>query len=77
MSAQMLTGKGYQLDECDPWAFGVVLYALLTGKLPFEADDDALIIEKIKEGGFDLIPKPDPSLNYYKTKNLLARSFAS
>jgi len=72
MSSQMLSGKGYQLDECDPWAFGVLLYALLTGKLPFEEkDDEAITIEKIKEGVFDFSPKPDISLKYYKSKNLL------
>lgn len=72
MSSQMLSGKGYQLDECDPWAFGVLLYALLTGKLPFEEkDDEAITIEKIKEGKFDFSTKPNSSLNYYKSKNLL------
>ena len=36
LSPQMLSTKGYLVTESDPWALGVVLFALLVGKLPFD-----------------------------------------
>ena len=39
----------------DIWAFGVTLYAFLFGKLPFVADGEYAIYNKIKEDDFDVL----------------------
>ena len=39
-------------EKCDIWSRGVILYILLCGYPPFNADTDELILEKIKAGRF-------------------------
>ncbi|MCQ2821129.1 MAG: protein kinase [archaeon] len=39
-------------EKCDVWSCGIILYILLCGYPPFNADSDDEILEKIKEGKF-------------------------
>jgi len=41
-------------ERCDVWSIGVLMYILLSGQPPFDGDDDAAIIEKIRVGKYSI-----------------------
>jgi 5'-AMP-activated protein kinase catalytic alpha subunit len=46
---EVLIGKGYKPRPVDIWSAGIVLYFMLSGKLPFQADSDEELYKKIIE----------------------------
>lgn len=48
IAPEILEGKGHSY-EVDIWSMGVILYALLYGKAPFETSDVKKTYKKIKE----------------------------
>jgi calcium-dependent protein kinase len=44
--------KGNYNERCDIWSCGVILFLLLSGRVPFEARNASLVEEKIKAGRF-------------------------
>ncbi|VAH85322.1 unnamed protein product [Triticum turgidum subsp. durum] len=56
---ELISGNLYAGPEVDVWSCGVILYALLCGRVPFEDDNIPNLFKKIKvrhNGGFYILP---------------------
>lgn len=55
LAPEVFGNQGYDGHVADIWSCGVILYALFTGRLPFEDDSISKLIEKIVSGKYDPI----------------------
>ncbi|KAF3491380.1 BR serine/threonine-protein kinase 2 [Arthroderma uncinatum] len=55
-SPEIIYGKPYQGDKADIWSCGIILYALLSGFLPFDGGDLRNTLKLVKKGEYVLPP---------------------
>lgn len=53
-SPEIVTGKTYHGGPSDIWSCGVILFALLTGHLPFDDDNIRKLLLKVQAGRFSM-----------------------
>ncbi|CDO70528.1 hypothetical protein BN946_scf184569.g71 [Trametes cinnabarina] len=67
-SPEIVNGHKYTGTATDIWSCGVILYALLTGRLPFDDKNVRTLLTKVKVGKYDMPSFIDPL-----AKDLLSR----
>lgn len=67
-SPEIVNGHKYTGTATDIWSCGVILYALLTGRLPFDDKNVRVLLGKVKLGKYDIPVNLDPM-----AKDLLTR----
>jgi len=60
-SPEVIAGQRYQGPQADTWSCGVMLFALLTGGLPFDGDSIPQLLRAVKSGKFSIPQWVDPS----------------
>nr|ODN90894.1 CAMK/CAMKL/GIN4 protein kinase [Cryptococcus depauperatus CBS 7855] len=53
-SPEIVSGKAYHGSSSDIWSCGIILFALLTGRLPFDDDNIRSLLQKVKIGVFEM-----------------------
>ncbi|TFY67557.1 hypothetical protein EVG20_g3901 [Dentipellis fragilis] len=51
---EVIEGRAYDGSLSDIWSCGVILFALLAGRLPFDDEDLHALLEKVKIGKFEM-----------------------
>ena len=67
-SPEIVNGEKYEGNATDIWSCGVILYALLTGRLPFDDKNVRTLLAKVKAGKYDM-----PAYIHPEAKDLLSR----
>jgi serine/threonine protein kinase len=65
---ELLQAKQYTGPEVDVWSFGIVLYVLVCGKVPFDDQSMPQLHAKIKKGHVDYPPWLSAG-RYYPSSN--------
>jgi len=60
-SPEVIAGQRYQGPQADTWSCGVMLFALLTGGLPFDGESVPQLLRAVKAGKFNIPDWVDPS----------------
>ncbi|KAJ7155501.1 kinase-like domain-containing protein [Mycena crocata] len=71
---EIVSAKAYNGSAADIWSCGVILHALLAGRLPFDDEDLGTLLEKVKVGAFDMPDDIDPLAQDLIKKMLTAKA---
>ncbi|TIA91789.1 hypothetical protein E3P99_00933 [Wallemia hederae] len=75
-SPEVVQGKPYAGHMADVWSCGVILFALLTGRLPFHDENLHVLLSKVKVGKFEMPHELDGPA-HTNARNLLLRMLTS
>ncbi|KAI0366993.1 Pkinase-domain-containing protein [Pilatotrama ljubarskyi] len=74
---EVIMGDAYDGTASDIWSCGVILYALLAGRLPFDDEDLPTLLEKVKIGKYtmpsDVPPRAQDLIRRMLTKDVRKR----
>jgi serine/threonine protein kinase len=65
---ELLKAKQYRGDRADMWSMGVILYAMLAARLPFDDPDLRVMLAKTKKGEYEM-----PEFLSLEAKDLIRR----
>ncbi|EMD39223.1 hypothetical protein CERSUDRAFT_33474, partial [Gelatoporia subvermispora B] len=57
---EVIMGRAYNGSSSDIWSCGIILFALLAGRLPFDDEDLPTLLEKVKVGRYTMPTDIDP-----------------
>ncbi|GAO47838.1 hypothetical protein G7K_2034-t2 [Saitoella complicata NRRL Y-17804] len=63
-SPEIVAGKTYHGAPSDIWSCGIILFALLTGHLPFDHENIRELLLKVREGQFEMPPQLSPEAKH-------------
>lgn len=67
-SPEIVSGRSYGGVESDLWSMGVILYAMLSGSLPFDDESMSSLFKKIKDARYHM-----PNFISEEAQDLIAR----
>jgi len=70
-SPEIVNGMRYKENVTDIWSCGVILYALLTGKLPFDDQNVRTLLARVKTGVYWIPAYVDPLARDLLTRMLV------
>ncbi|KAH0835946.1 hypothetical protein J3R83DRAFT_9871 [Lanmaoa asiatica] len=70
-SPEIVNGRKYKGNATDIWSCGVILFALLTGRLPFDDKNVRTLLAKVKTGRFEVPAYVDPLARDLLTRMLV------
>ncbi|CAO1627747.1 unnamed protein product [Parajaminaea phylloscopi] len=60
-SPEIVSGKSYKGSASDIWSCGIILFALLCGRLPFDDPNITRLLHKVKDGRFEMPENLEPA----------------
>ncbi|ESK94919.1 camk camkl gin4 protein kinase [Moniliophthora roreri MCA 2997] len=69
---EVISGGAYDGIKADIWSCGIILHALLVGRLPFDDEDCSVLLKKVGKGTFEM-PRDIPPLAQDLLRRMLTK----